>query len=92
MTDRVDLHGYGYQAYMQTSGANSYNGADNQRSWDNNFLGLVATVTLTDKSKLWAQLQGSSNRGNDGVRARKSSFPPASAPRCTRRMRRRQTS
>jgi hypothetical protein len=65
LTDRVDLHGYGFQSYMQTSGANTYYGADNQGSWDNNFIGLVATVALTDKSKLWAQLQSSSNRGND---------------------------
>jgi hypothetical protein len=65
VTDRVDLHGYGFQSTMQTSGGNTYYGADNQGNWDNNFIGLVATVSLTDTSKLWAQLQSSSNRGND---------------------------
>ena len=65
VTDRLELHGYGFQSYMQTSGGTAYYGADSQGSWDNNFLGLVMTATLTDKSKLWAQFQGSSNRGND---------------------------
>lgn len=57
--DRIDLHGYGYQDYARAS-ANSYLGADNKGSWDNNFLGLVMSATLTDKSKLWAQLENSS--------------------------------
>jgi hypothetical protein len=48
----VELHGYGSQTYMQTT-TNTY-------PWDNNFLGLVGTVTLNDKSKLWAQLETSS--------------------------------
>jgi len=60
--DRIDLHGYGYQDYAQSS-ANSYLGADKHGTWDNNFLGLVLTATLTDKSKLWAQLEDTSTEG-----------------------------
>lgn len=63
--DRVELHGLGFQSYMQTSGDNAYYGADRQGTWDNNFLGLVLTTTLTDRSKLWTQVQASANRGND---------------------------
>src|SRR5690348_8975579 len=51
-----ELHGYGSQDYMQAS-HNTYLGADNRGTWDNNFLGFVGTVTLNDKSKLWAQLE-----------------------------------
>ncbi len=54
-----ELHGFGSQDYMQAS-HNTYLGADNRGTWDNNFLGLVGTVTLNDKSKLWAQLETSS--------------------------------
>ena len=57
--DRVSLHGFGHQVYKQTND-NSYLGADNRGSWDDNFLGLVTAITVTDKSKLWAQLQGAS--------------------------------
>lgn len=64
LSDRFDLHGYGYQSYMQTT-SNTYYGADPRGNWDNNFLGLVMTATLTDQSKVWAQLQGSGNQGND---------------------------
>ena len=57
--DRLSLHGFGHQVYKQTND-NAYMGADNRGSWDDNFLGLVAAITVTDKSKLWAQLQGAS--------------------------------
>ena len=60
--DRIDLHGYGYQDYAQAS-ANSYLGADKHGTWDNNFVGLVMAATLTDKSKLWAQLEGTAHSG-----------------------------
>jgi hypothetical protein len=56
--DRVALNGYGSQSYFQTS-ANLYLDADHRGTWDNNFLGLVGAVTLSDRSKLWAQLQAS---------------------------------
>ena len=60
--DRIDLHGYGYQDYAQAS-ANSYLGADKKGTWDNNFVGLVMSATLTDKSKFWAQLEDTSTEG-----------------------------
>ena len=59
----IELHGYGYQDYVQANG-NNYLGADGKGSWDNNFLGLVGAVSLNDKSKLWAQLQASSTDQN----------------------------
>jgi hypothetical protein len=52
----IEIHGYGYQNYMQTD-KNSYNGVDKKGAWDKNFLGLVGAVNLSDKSKLWAQLE-----------------------------------
>lgn len=58
LSDRFDVHGYGFQNYAQTS-ANAYLGADKRGSWDENFLGLVVSATLTDQSKLWAQLESS---------------------------------
>jgi predicted porin len=57
--DVVSLHGYGSQDYAQTS-ANTYLDADPRGTWNNNFLGLVGTVTINDRSKLWAQLETSS--------------------------------
>ena len=60
--DRIDLHGYGYQDYAQAS-ANTYLGADKKGTWDNNFVGLVMSATLTDKSKFWMQLEDTSNGG-----------------------------
>ena len=53
-----DVHGYGTQTYMQSS-ANQYLDANDKGTWDNNFLGIVGTVTLSDRSKLWAQLETS---------------------------------
>ena len=60
---QMEMHGYGYQDYLQANG-NTYLGADGKGSWDNNFLGLVGAVSLNDKSKLWAQLQASSTDQN----------------------------
>ena len=57
--DSAELHGYGSQDYLQAT-HNRYLGADSKGSWDDNFLGLVGTVTLNDASKLWAQLETSS--------------------------------
>jgi hypothetical protein len=56
----LEIHGFGSQDYLQAS-HNTYLGADNRGTWDDNFLGLVGTVTLNDKSKLWAQLEASSS-------------------------------
>jgi len=60
---QLEVHGYGYQDYVQANG-NSYLGADGKGSWDNNFLGLVGAVDINDKSKLWAQLQASATDQN----------------------------
>jgi hypothetical protein len=55
------LHGYGSQDYVQSSSdRNTYLGADHRGTWDNNFLAFVATVSLNERSKLWAQLETSS--------------------------------
>ena len=62
LSDRIDLHGFGYQDYVQSS-ANTYLGADHKGSWDNNFLGLVMSAALTDNSKLWAQLEDTATGG-----------------------------
>jgi hypothetical protein len=62
LSDRFDFHGYGYQDYMQTN-QNVYLGADKRGNWDNNFLGLVTSVSINDRSKLWVQLEGSSTEG-----------------------------
>ena len=59
MGDRISLHGFGHQVFKQTTD-NTYLGADTKGSWDDNVLGLVTAINLTDKSKLWAQLEGSS--------------------------------
>ena len=56
VSDRVELHGYGSQDYLQAS-SNAYLGADERGSWDNNLISLVGTVTLNEKSKFWAQLE-----------------------------------
>jgi hypothetical protein len=58
--DSVQLHAFGSQDYVQTT-ANAYLGADKKGSWDNNFLGLVGTVSVTDKMKVWAQLETSND-------------------------------
>ena len=60
--DRFDLHGFGYQDYMQAS-ANTYLGADRKGTWDNNFVGLVMAAKITDQSKFWAQLEDTSDGG-----------------------------
>ena len=60
--DRFDLHGFGFQDYVQAS-ANGYLGADKKGSWDNNFLGLVMSAKLTDQSKFWAQLENTTGGG-----------------------------
>jgi hypothetical protein len=56
--DYVDLHGFGSQDYAQTN-HNTYLNADKSGTWNINFLGLVGAVTLSDKLKLWAQLEAS---------------------------------
>ena len=62
--DRIDVHGYGFQSYLQSSG-NTYLGADKHGTWDNNFLALVMSATLTDESKLWAQIESTTGEGTN---------------------------
>jgi hypothetical protein len=57
--DRFSLHGYGNQDYWKST-SNSFDGSGGHGSVDNNFLGLVMSATINDKSKVWAQLQTSS--------------------------------
>lgn len=54
--DRFTLHGFGNQDYSKSS-ANSFEQSGGPGTWDNNFLGLVTSVKISDESKLWAQLQ-----------------------------------
>ena len=58
--DSVQLHGFGSQDYAQTTD-NKYLDADKKGTWNNNFLGLVGTVSVTDKMKVWAQLETSTD-------------------------------
>jgi|GEM_PF-2266173 len=53
------LNGYGYQNYQQTS-ANRSEGVDKRGSTTDNFLGLVTSVRINEKSRVWAQLQTNS--------------------------------
>jgi hypothetical protein len=57
--DEFALHGYGNQDYAQTSN-NTYEGADHRGTWDMNFFALVGTINLSERSKVWAQLETSS--------------------------------
>jgi hypothetical protein len=57
--DSVQLHGFASQDYLQAS-RNTYLGADDRGTWDNNFLAFIGTFTLNERSKLWAQLESSS--------------------------------
>jgi hypothetical protein len=63
LSDRIDIHGFGYQSYLQTS-KNTYLDADDKGSFDNNSYNLVVTAKLDEKSKLWAMIDTDS----DGVR------------------------
>ena len=54
------IHGFGNQDDWRSS-ANSYQGADTRGTWGNNMFGVVFTAVVTDKSKVWAQLQADSN-------------------------------
>lgn len=57
--DRLEIHGYGHQGYLQSTG-NTYLKADNKGTWNYNSLSLVFTAKIDDKSKIWAQLHGTS--------------------------------
>jgi hypothetical protein len=57
--DRFSLHGFGNQDYSKST-ANSFEQSGPTGTWDNNFLGLVMSASINDKSKVWAQLQANS--------------------------------
>lgn len=59
--DRLEIHGYGYQGYLQSQD-NTYLNADSKGTWDYNALSLVFTAKIDDKSKLWAQLHSTSEK------------------------------
>jgi hypothetical protein len=59
--DRFSLHGFGNQDYWKST-ANSINGSGGPGAWDNNFLGLVMSAKVSDRSKVWAQVQANSRQ------------------------------
>ena len=59
LTDRFTFAGFGYQDFRQTS-ANRVDYVDSGGNWDHNFLGLIMAAQVSDKSKIWAQLQADS--------------------------------
>ena len=58
--DRVEIHGYGHQGYLQAKD-NIYLKADDKGSWDYNALALLFAAKIDDKSKVWMQLYGDSS-------------------------------
>jgi len=61
--DRTEIHGFGFQGYVQTSG-NEYLGANHRGTWDYNTLSLIIATKLDDKTKLWSML----DNNPDGTR------------------------
>lgn len=57
--DIFTIHGFGNQDVAKTS-ANTFEQAGPSATWENNFLGIVASARLSDKSKFWMQLQDNS--------------------------------
>jgi hypothetical protein len=57
--DIFTIHGFGNQDVSKTS-ANTFEQAGPSTSWENNFLGLVASAKISNDSKLWVQLQDNS--------------------------------
>lgn len=57
--DRVEIHGYGHQGYLQTND-NTYLGADSNGTWDFNSLALAFTGKIDDKATIWSQLHATS--------------------------------
>ena len=59
--DRLAIHGYGHQGYLQTK-ENNYLAADNKGTWDFNSLSIVITAKVDDKTKIWMQLHSTSEK------------------------------
>jgi hypothetical protein len=45
LSDRIDIHGYGFQDYLQTKG-DPYLGGDSRGIWDNNSMATSRPVTI----------------------------------------------
>ncbi|MFY9314957.1 MAG: porin [Burkholderiales bacterium] len=59
--DRLEIHGYGHQGYLQSKD-NTYLNADDKGTWDYNALALVFAVKINDKTKIWSQLHSTSEK------------------------------
>jgi hypothetical protein len=60
-SEDISIHGYGHQSYLH-SADNTYLKADSQGTWTDNDLALLFTAKIDDKSKIWMQLYGSSDK------------------------------
>ncbi|MBI5099807.1 MAG: hypothetical protein HZB30_11275 [Nitrospirae bacterium] len=60
--DRVEVHGYGHQGYLQATG-NKYLDADSSGTFNFTAVALVFTAKLTDKSNAWAQVHYTAQDG-----------------------------
>jgi len=60
-SEDLSIHGYGHQSYLH-SADNTYLKADSQGTWTDNDLALLFTAKIDDKSKIWMQLYGSSDK------------------------------
>jgi hypothetical protein len=58
--ERFTFNAFGNQDFRRST-ANSYMGADSSGTWDNNYLGLVMSGKANEKTRLWAQLQATTN-------------------------------
>jgi len=57
----LSIHGFGNQGYMQSMD-NNYLGTDNNGSWDDSALALLFAAKIDDKSKIWMQWYGTSEK------------------------------
>lgn len=58
-TEDFTINGFGNQDYRQTT-SNDVSTATSNGTWNNNFLGLVGSAKINDKSRVWMQLQSNS--------------------------------
>lgn len=59
--DKIEIHGYGYLGYLQTTD-NVYLNADKNGTWDFNVLALLFTAKINNKSKAWMQLHSTTEK------------------------------
>ncbi len=56
--DRFTINGFGFQDYRQSNtNTNSYEGADQRGTWQNDILALVVSAKISDRDTAWAQLE-----------------------------------